>query len=211
MTTRRRSRAACDTESCRSHHPTASGSVARVGTPQETDVLILTGPPGAGKSSAAAVLAQRAERAVHLESDVFFRFVVSGFVEPWRPESQAQNEVVMGIVAEAAAGYARGGYFTIVDGIVIPRWFLGTLREAFGAAGLASAYAVLRPPVQVCVKRVDEREGGPLADPEVISQLWSQFAGLGELERNVVAVDGLDPEGAADAVEQALAEGALAL
>jgi hypothetical protein len=35
----------------------------------DTPVLILTGPPGAGKTTAARVLAERSERAVHVESD----------------------------------------------------------------------------------------------------------------------------------------------
>jgi adenylate kinase family enzyme len=50
-------------------------------------VLILTGPPGAGRTTAARLLAERSERAVHVDSDHFFRFIKSGFVEPWRPES----------------------------------------------------------------------------------------------------------------------------
>ncbi len=180
-------------------------------TTAPVDVLILTGPPGAGKSTAATILARRAGRGVHLESDHFFRFIVSGYVEPWLPESHEQNALVMRTVAAAAAGYAAGGYFTVVDGIVVPRLFLGTLREALQAAELRVACAVLRVPLQVCVRRVDAREGGPLADPEVISQLWSQFADLGEVERNVVEVDGLDPGATADAVERALLAGELAL
>ncbi len=177
----------------------------------DTDVLILTGPPGVGKSTLAAILAGRAERGVHLESDVFFRFITSGYVEPWKPESQDQNAAVMGIVAEAAAGYALAGYFTVVDGIVIPRWFLDPVRQVVAGAGMRLAYAVLRAPVQTCVRRVDEREGGPLADPEVVSQLWSQFADLGELERHLVDVADLDPERAADAVVAQLGDGSLIL
>lgn len=69
-------------------------------------VLILTGPPGVGKTTTAALLADRHGPAVHLESDVFFRFIRSGYVEPWRSESHEQNRVVMGIVGEAAAAYA---------------------------------------------------------------------------------------------------------
>jgi adenylate kinase family enzyme len=46
-------------------------------------MLILTGPPGAGKTTPAYKLATDHERAVHLESDLFFDFIRAGFVEPW--------------------------------------------------------------------------------------------------------------------------------
>lgn len=174
-------------------------------------MLVLTGPPGAGKSTVAADLARRAERGVHLETDAFFRFFVSGYIEPWLPESHQQNAVAMAAVAEAAASYALGGYFTVVDGVVIPRWFLGPLRDILTVRGLRVAYAVLRVPLQACVRRVDQREGAALADPEVIADLWRQFADLGELGGHAVHVEELGPAAAADAVAAALEAGALTL
>lgn len=36
-------------------------------------VLILTGPPGSGKSTVARIVAERSERSVHIEADTFFR------------------------------------------------------------------------------------------------------------------------------------------
>jgi energy-coupling factor transporter ATP-binding protein EcfA2 len=87
------------------------------------DVLILTGPPGSGKTTVARLLTVAHERAVHLESDVFFHFITSGFIAPWTDESNSQNTVVMDAVAAAGATYARAGYFTVIDGIFGPRWF----------------------------------------------------------------------------------------
>lgn len=177
----------------------------------QTPVLILTGPPGVGKSTSARILSRRDDPAVHLESDAFFRFISAGFVEPWKPDSQDQNRLVMGIVGDAAGAYANAGYFTIVDGIVIPRWFLTPLREALAGEGLAVGYCVLRAPLPTWAARVDAREGGPLADPEVITRLWSDFADLGELERHVVDVTDKNPEQAADAVARRLDDGTLTL
>ncbi len=165
--------------------------------PPTTPVLILTGPPGAGKTSSAAVLSQRFGPGVHLKSDFFFDFVTSEFVEPWRPESQRQNEVVMRTVGEAAASYARGGYFTVIDGIVIPRRFLGTVRGAIAAAGHGVAYAVLSAPLPVCLERVAGREGPGLMDAAVVEQLWDEFADLGEYGSHAV------PAGTATAAEVA--------
>jgi len=164
-------------------------------------VLILTGPPGAGKTTAARVLAERSERAVHVESDRFFHFIRSGYVEPWKPESREQNEVVMRIVAGAAAGYASAGYFTIVDGIVLPRFFFEPLRDALREAGHAVAYAVLRAPLDVCVARAGARDSQPLADPQVVERLWHDFADLGPLSPHAVDVDAEDPQGAADLLD----------
>ncbi len=173
-------------------------------------VLVITGPPGVGKTTVAGILALRSPRAVHLESDVFFRFVRSGYVEPWKPESHEQNRVVMDIIASAAAGYAAAGYETIVDGIVIPDWFLEPLAAVLEGAGHAVAYAVLRAPASTCIERVRGREGVPL-EPGSVEQLCQSFADLGEYERNAIELDGEGPEEAADLVSRRLADGQLAI
>ena len=168
-------------------------------------VLILTGPPGAGKSTTAAILAERAEAGVHLESDLFFGFIRGGHIEPWKPESHEQNRVVMRVVGEAAAGYAAADYFTVIDGIVLPRWFLTPLRDTLREAGQGVAYVVLQAPLSVCASRVERREEVPLPEPEVVPNLWSQFEDLGEFEANRLEIDGKHPDEVADSVEHLLA------
>ncbi len=174
-------------------------------------ILILTGPPGVGKTTIAEILATRWPRAVHLESDVFFRFIRSDYVEPWKPESHEQNQVVMDIVANAAAGYATAGYRTIVDGIVIPGWFLEPIRDRLRDTGHSVALAVLRAPLSLCAARVQSREGLPPVDSAAIAQLWESFAELGELERHVIDVGDKEPGEAADLVAARLSAGQLAI
>ncbi|HYU59736.1 MAG TPA: AAA family ATPase [Solirubrobacterales bacterium] len=178
--------------------------------PDATPVLILTGAPGVGKTTTARILAARSDRAVHLESDLFFRFIQSGYIDPWKPESHEQNRIVMRIVADAASAYAAAGYFTIVDGIIIPGWFLEPLRDSLREAGHLVAYAVLRAPLPVCASRARSRGSQSLADPEVVERLWKNFAELGPLEPNAIDIGTSSPEDAADLLARRLQDGLLA-
>jgi hypothetical protein len=92
----------------------------------------------------------------------------------------------MRIVAQAAAGYADASYFTIIDGIVSPRWFFEPLRDSLRAGGHPVAYAVLRAPLVVCLTRAEGRTSSRLSDIAVIERLWHDFADLGPLEPHVI-------------------------
>lgn len=163
-----------------------------------TTVLIVSGPPGAGKTTVARAAAGLVPRAVHLESDRFFQFIQSGFIEPWKQGSNAQNALVMRIVGTAAAGYAHAGYFTIIDGIVIPRWFLGPLAEQLASERLRVAYAVLRATKETCFQRASNRDADRLSNTEVLDQLWEEFADLGDLEDHVLTTDHANPDDTAE-------------
>jgi predicted kinase len=140
-------------------------------------IVIVSGPPGAGKSSIARGLATGSAepRAVHLHTDDFYAYIRKGFVAPWRPESQAQNITVMNALAGAAATYAKDGYEVVADGIVGP-WFFEPWLAAAAAHGLDLRYVVLMPDEATAVARgVARTEPGAMTDPAVIRTMWAHF------------------------------------
>jgi predicted kinase len=150
------------------------------------EVLILTGPPGSGKTTVAAGLAQMpGSSKVHLHSDDFWHFIKHGAIAPYLPESDAQNRVVMNALCRTVSAYAEGGYFVILDGIIGP-WFL----PAFASLTVPTHYVVLRPPLDVAIERCLGRAGDTLTDPAAITSLHRQFQALGALEKHVLMVQG---------------------
>ena len=90
-------------------------------------LLVVTGPPGAGKSTVARILADAFDPSVLVQGDAFFAFLARGAIEPWLPESGPQNEVVVRAAAAATGRFVAGGYATVYDGVLGP-WFIGRIR-----------------------------------------------------------------------------------
>jgi predicted kinase len=140
-------------------------------------IVIVTGPPGAGKSTVARRLARTVEGplAVHLHTDDFYTYIQKGFVEPWRPQSQAQNVTLMNALAAAAAACAVGGYDVFVDGIVGP-WFFEPWLSAARRYALELNYVVLMPDEETAVARGTARTApGAMTDAAVIRQMCRAF------------------------------------
>lgn len=151
------------------------------------EIVIVSGPPGSGKTTVAAALAQSADRGVHLESDWFYGNIVAGFVAPHLPAARAQNTAVMDVATDAAAGYAEAGYVVVWDGIVGP-WFLDRVARRLAARGIRFRYLVVRAEREIALARVRDRDGTP--ETSGAETMWDQFADLGELEPHVVDSSG---------------------
>ncbi len=148
--------------------------------------MIVSGPPGSGKTTVSAALASDFERGVHLESDWFFRSIKSGFVAPWLPDAHSQNAAVMVAAADAAAAYADAGYTVVWDGIVGP-WFLGLIARRLGDREIRVQYLVLRPKRVTASHRVRDR--GDTPETSGAETMYDQFADLVELESHVISSD----------------------
>jgi predicted kinase len=140
-------------------------------------IVIVSGPPGAGKSTIARALAKGSAqaRAVHLHTDDFYAYIRKGYVAPWLPESQDQNIVVMNALARTAATYALGGYEVLVDGIVGP-WFFDPWLTAAREHDLDLRYVLLMPDEATAVARAVARQApGAMTDPQVVRTMWRHF------------------------------------
>jgi cytidylate kinase len=156
-------------------------------------LLVITGPPGAGKSKVARAVAAAADHSVLVEGDAFFAFLANGRIDPWLAGSNEQNTVVIEAAAAAAGRFARGSYTTVYDGVIGP-WFLATFAEATGLESLD--YVILLPSVERCVQQVAERTGHGFTDEAATRKMHRQFAETPIARRHVLA----DPWNSVDAI-----------
>jgi chloramphenicol 3-O-phosphotransferase len=155
-------------------------------TAERGAIIILSGPPGSGKTTVGRVLAETAERpTVHLVTDSFYVAIKKGFVPPFLPEAARQNEVVIGVVVESMLGYAKGGYDVVVDGIIGP-WSLAPFAETAAHSRIRLSFVVLRPSFEQAFSRAIGRGGKQLKASGPIRGLYRAFENLGTLEKHVI-------------------------
>lgn len=147
-----------------------------------TSIIVLTGPPGSGKTTIGQRLAQLFRPAVCLHTDDFWHSIVTGAVPPYLPEADDQNQTVMEVIAGAAFSYAAGGFTTVVDGIIGP-WMLHHFQDLMDChPRIPLHYIVLFPDSDIVLSRATARTSpNALTDTQPILGLWEQFADLGTL------------------------------
>ncbi|MEV8563857.1 AAA family ATPase [Streptomyces sp. NPDC051917] len=162
-------------------------------------LTLLGGPPGSGKSTVADALASSVDRpTVHVSTDSLYVWIRSGFVLPYLPEAQRQNEVVQKVMIDAACTYAGGGYDVVLDGILGP-WLLDAFRAECRKRDLDLSYVVLRPSLEVTLSRASQREGrhpqGDRADRRPLRSIQEPGPARGERDRFDIPVRGADHGG----------------
>jgi cytidylate kinase len=149
-----------------------------------SDLIVVSGPPGAGKTTVARALSQLFDPSALVPGDQFFAFIDQGYIAPWTSAAHRQNEVVTEAAGAAAGRLAAGGFTVVYDGVIGP-WFLETFRDATGAPFLR--YAILLPPERICLERVRSRADHGFTDQQAALHMHQQFADADIDPRYVIA------------------------
>lgn len=174
------------------------------------DVLVVSGPPAAGKTTLATVLAQRRSPSVHLRADDFWGFIERGYADPWLPAAHEQNVVVVEAACTSAGIFARGGYRVILDACLGP-WFVPDLVSLVGS-GVAVDYLLLMPPLASVLGQLAARTDHGFTSEDAARHMYREFASnLRGFEGHVIDPTGLTPDGIVEAVERLLHERRLRL
>ncbi len=116
--------------------------------------LIITGPPGAGKSSVARSVAERLQRSALLDGDAINSLTVSGFVwalgEP-ADEAARQVRLLHANLCALAANFAGATITPVIDAVIPNRDRLNYFLETLAPRPVL--LVVLAPSEEVCRAR----------------------------------------------------------
>lgn len=83
-------------------------------------VIIITGPPGAGKSTIARKLAEITDKGAVINVDDLRELIKAGFVNPWEKTVQAREQINLGIknACSLANNFLELGINVFIDDVV---------------------------------------------------------------------------------------------
>ena len=121
-------------------------------------VFVISGVPGAGKSSVAAALMGQFPRGIHIPVDTIRSWVVNGCADPTRPwnsETERQFRLARENAARMAADYSDAGFAATIDDVLWPRDVKDILVPFLGQRPIHRAF--LHAPLDVINHRNSTR------------------------------------------------------
>jgi chloramphenicol 3-O-phosphotransferase len=174
-----------------------------MGSPMQ--LVILSGPPNAGKSATAEALCQRYDRMLHIEVRVLRDFLRMGRLRPWdeTPDGRRQARLLIGAACDMARRFLAAGYGVVIDDIVTGDE-LPAYREELADVAVPVHFVVLRPALSVLLEREAARptEWHRAGHLERVYERFASWEGVA-----VIDPDALAPDLVADRVMSLAASG----
>lgn len=134
-------------------------------------LIVLSGPPGAGKSTVAGGLALRFPQSAQFSTDIIRQFVKGGNIAPWETGEEATKQMLLGdkIVEDIIKRYTDSEYVVILEGVYSDEHiqkYKGLFGEVYGF--------ILLPSLEVLKQRDANREESKRV-PDRIEPLYNAY------------------------------------
>lgn len=117
-------------------------------------IFLITGIPGAGKTTVSRLLAEQFPRGVHIEADALHKLIVRGALWPnEEPRDDAKRQLEMRALNAAmlAANFFDNDFTVVIDDIIVGKDRLSIYEDYLGDRALS--LVVLAPPLEVALSR----------------------------------------------------------
>ncbi|MEX2446815.1 MAG: AAA family ATPase, partial [Dehalococcoidia bacterium] len=130
-------------------------------------VIVISGPPGAGKTSVAEAICERFDRMLHVEVDALREWVKAGYRHPWAGDRQSEEQLELAIRNACAIARETTAmrYAVVITDVVLP-WQAERYRELLAPLAPESpAHLVtLLPSLEVARRRDAPRGADSIPD-----------------------------------------------
>ncbi len=161
--------------------------------PDTPDVLLISGPAGAGKTSAADEWARaQLYKCAHISLDAVRGMIKSGYADPrdgWEAEQGRQYKLARGSIALLARRFVEAGFKCVIDDAIFPDSsetnYPGWQREL---DGMSYRLVVLFPSLGVVIKRDGRRPARSRLGPEFLKIVYERM-GPWQMDPSLQVID----------------------